>query len=277
MRPPFDINPSAIPTVRTRKALLILDLQNDFLSPDGALSVSEPEGYVERTLGLAEAFRDSAAGDVIWVRSEFERSCSLLEEEDQIVTADVLTRPKKGGAQPMRGRQPTSSMHEMAAMEDDDEAFLSVGTNRDSKTCVGKGTRGAEFAASVQAAIVAGRDMVFTKTHYSAFAPGQQQLVQVLRGRFVTQLYVCGSLTNVSIYATALGAGQHGYEVTLVEDCCGFRSAMRHLNAVRQLSHLTGCDAISSETLLEDLQPTPPPEASEGSKTTGLSPFLSKP
>ena len=267
----FDINPSAIPFVRTRQALLILDLQNNFVSPDGALFAEEPEGYVERILDLAKAFRGSGAGDVIWVRSEFDSHCSLLEEEDQIITADTLLRPKKPA--PSRGRQPTSTLHEKTAMEEDDEAFLSTSAEREDKPCIRKGTLGSEFAPEVKAAMVAGRDIVLTKTHYSAFASGQQQLVQLLRGRFVTQLYVCGALTNVSIYATALGAGQHGYEVTLVEDCCGFRSSMRHLNAVRQLSHLTGCDMLSAETLLEQWQPPPAPAHS---LSTGLSPAVSK-
>ncbi|KAL2145632.1 hypothetical protein VTI28DRAFT_6690 [Corynascus sepedonium] len=265
---PFPINPSAMPMVRTRKALMILDLQNDFVSPDGALYTGEPEGYVERTLDLAKAFRDSGAGDVIWIRTECERPCPLLDHCDQIVTSDAMVREKKPASP--RGRQQTSVMHESAAMENDEEAFLSIGSDKEKQPCVRKGTEGAEFAPQVKAAVVTGRDIVFIKTHYSAFASGQQQLVQMLRGRFVTQLYVCGALTNISIYATALGAGQHGYDVTLVEDCCGFRSMMRHLNAVRQLDHLTGCQVIGSDSLLEQLRPPAP------SLSTGLSPSISK-
>lgn len=266
---PFPINPSAIPMVRTRKALMILDLQNDFLCREGALFTEDPEDYAERILEVAKAFRDSGAGDVIWVRSEFESHRPLTEEGEQIITTDSMLRDKKSASS--RGRQPTSTGHESAVMENDDEAFLSVGTKKETRPCVRKGTKGAEFAPRVKAAIVAGRDIVFTKTHYSAFASGQQ-LVQMLRGRFVTQMYVCGALTNVSIYATALGAGQHGYGVTLVEDCCGFRSTMRHLNAVRQLDHLAGCDVISSDTLLDQLQPPTAPQ----SLSTGLSPSISK-
>jgi nicotinamidase-related amidase len=269
MPPTFTINPSMIPIVQTRKALLILDMQNDFLSADGVLQIDEPEGFLDRTLDLARGFRDSGAGDVIWVRSEFEGHRSLLYEGDQIITADAILRSQK--AKPTRGRQPTSTVHEGAAMEADEEAFLSISTDGDKKPCVRKGTRGAAFAPEVQAAVVAGRDIVVTKSHYSAFASGQQQLVQLLRGRFVTQLYVCGALTNISIYATAFDAGRHGYEMTIIEDCCGFRSTMRHLNAVRQLVQLTGCEVISSDTLLDQIRPPTPP-----SRATGLSPFISK-
>ena len=266
MRPAFPINisPDALPIVQTRKALLVLDLQNDFLAPDGALYTSEPEGFVDRTLGLVKAFRDSGAGDVVWVRSEFEHHRPLQAEGERIVTAESLRAQKA----PARGRQPTSSAHEQAAMEADEEAFLSVGAGADKKPCVRKGSGGAELAPQVQAAVVAGRDIVFTKTHYSAFASEHQRLVQLLHGRFVTQMFVCGALTNISIYATALDAGRHGYEMTIVEDCCGYRNAMRHLNAVRQLAKLTGSEVVTSDAVLAQLRPTSP-------RTTGLSPNIS--
>src|SRR5690606_15465378 len=129
----------------------ILDLQNDFVSPDGALHADEPDGYVDRILDLAKTFRDSGAGDVIWVRSEFDRHCSLLEDGDQIITADALMRPKKGP--PSRGRHQTSPTHDGAAMENDEEAFLSIGVRTDKEPCVRKGTKGAEFAPAVKAAV----------------------------------------------------------------------------------------------------------------------------
>ncbi|GAB1319737.1 DNA oxidative demethylase ALKBH2 like protein [Madurella fahalii] len=268
MPTPFLINPSVIPIVATRKALLILDLQNDFLCTEGALPVEEPEGFVDRILELAKAFRDTGAGDVIWVRSEFERHRSLLGEGDRIVLEDAIARPQRANSS--RGRRPASPVGDGAAGEDDEEAFLSVAQDGNKKPCVRKGTCGAQFPHDVKAAVDA-RDIVFTKTHYSAFASGQAQLVQLLRERFVTQMYVCGALTNVSIYATALDAGRHGYDMTIVEDCCGYRKAMRHFNAMRQLVQLTGSEVISFNSLLEQLRPPTPP-----SQSTGLSPSVSQ-
>ncbi|KAL2115359.1 hypothetical protein VTJ04DRAFT_9614 [Mycothermus thermophilus] len=276
---PFPFNPSLIPTIRTRKALLILDLQNDFVSPEGPLYAEEPEGYIGRILDVVKAFREANAGDVIWVRSEFDRHVSLIEDDEQIIVGDALPRSQR--PTPSRGRKPVSLLHDGAAMEDDEEAFLSVSSRQPKPECARKGTKGAEFAPDVKAA-VAQRDIIYTKTHYSAFAPGQQpQLVQLLRGRFVTEMYICGALTNISIYATALGAGQHGYDVTVVDDCCGFRNAVRHLNAMRQLVDLTGCGMISAETLIEELkQASSSAQAKEQqqqqSRSTGLSPQISK-
>ncbi|KAK4224164.1 alpha-ketoglutarate-dependent dioxygenase alkB 2 [Podospora fimiseda] len=273
MRPTFSFNPAAIPTIRTRKALLVVDLQNDFLSPDGALTVKEPEGFLKRTLDLVKKFRDSGAGDVVWVRSEFERHRQISPEGDQIVTSNVPPRAQRPGG--TRGRQPTSREHDGAVMEADPEAFLSVAGDKSEKTmCVQKGSHGAEFTSNVQEVIEVGRDIVFTKTHYSAFSSAQQDLVQRLRGRFVTELYICGALTNISIYATALEAGRHGYEMTIIEDCCGYRNQLRHFNAVGQLVKLTGCEVMNADTLVEELQPPAPPNATQ-SHTSGLSPFIS--
>ncbi|KAK3332718.1 hypothetical protein B0T19DRAFT_416364 [Cercophora scortea] len=261
----FPISAAALPAIPTRQALIIIDLQNDFISLDGALPVTEPKGFADRAIELAKAFRNSGAGDVIWVRSEYERHRSLSTEGDQIVTSELPPRL----ARPTRGRQPISRGHDAVAMEADDEAFLSVSSAGDTKpACVRKGTAGAEFSPCAQEAVVAGRDIVFTKTHYSAFASGQQQLVQLLRGRFVTEMYVCGALSNVSIYATALDAGRHGYAMTVVEDCCGYRSEMRHTNAMQQLMQLTGSEVTDAESVIANLRPPKPISTAVSSRPT---------
>jgi len=264
----FPINLSTLPFVATRKALLIIDLQNDFISPDGALPVEKPEAFVPRTLELAKAFRDSGAGEVIWIRTEFERHCPLQPDGDQIIVTDIPIRRI-----PARGRRPASTAHDSAVLEGDDEAFLSLSVTVEKPLCVRKDTSGAELAPTVQEAVVEGRDTVFTKTHYSAFASEQQQLVQMLRGRFVTEMYICGALTNVSIYATALDAGKHGHEITIVDDCCGFRNELRHMTALRQLTELTGCEVLDSEDVIAKLPPpkkkqtmTPPSKDSGSDK-----------
>ncbi|KAK0732968.1 hypothetical protein B0T26DRAFT_669428 [Lasiosphaeria miniovina] len=256
MPTPFPISPSVLPTLRTRKALLVFDVQNDFVSPDGALPVSGPEGLLSRILAFSKAFRESGAGDVIWVRSEFEEHRPLSVESDRIITSHVPVVQR-----PSRGRQQVSMEQDSEAAEADHEAFLSLAADGGEKpACVRAGTRGAELAPSIQAAAEAGGDVIFTKTYYSAFASGQQQLVQLLRGRFVTEIYVCGVLTNISIYATAFDVGRHGYGMTVVEDCCGFRDEMRHMNALRQLMQLTGSEVIPAEAALEQLAPPLPPK-----------------
>lgn len=54
--------------LQTRKGLILLGLQNDFISPDGKLPVPDTD-FLKSITELVPAFREF--GDVIWVRSEF--------------------------------------------------------------------------------------------------------------------------------------------------------------------------------------------------------------
>ncbi|RKU46700.1 hypothetical protein DL546_008905 [Coniochaeta pulveracea] len=240
-----------MPTLRTRQALLILDLQNDFVSPGGALTVQDGDGLVSRVVEVAKAFRESGAGDVVWIRSQFDGHRSL-DEGNQIVTTDAPFVPKRHTSS--RGRQLAPGRHEQEVKEADEEAFLSVPPDSQKPECVRPGAHGSQLVDEAQRAVDSNKDIVFTKTHYSAFAAGQQ-LLQLLRGRFVTEIYVCGALTNVSIYATALDAASHGYAITLIDDCCGYRSDMRHSNAIHQLMHLTGCEVTTAEEIMAEWKP----------------------
>jgi nicotinamidase-related amidase len=54
--------------LQTRKGLIILGLQNDFMSPNGKLPVTDTK-FLDSISELVPAFREF--GHVIWVRSEF--------------------------------------------------------------------------------------------------------------------------------------------------------------------------------------------------------------
>ncbi|EON99456.1 putative isochorismatase family protein family protein [Phaeoacremonium minimum UCRPA7] len=258
-------DPTRFPSLGTRKALLAIDLQNDFLSPDGALPVTEPEGFVKRIVDLASAFRQSGAGDVIWVRSEYERPRPA--NDDQIVVTDGPPLSIRPGAQP-RGRRRTSR-EPSEPPENDPEAFLSRPPQGEGRACVQPGSAGVEAFADIAAAIEP-KDYRLTKTHYSAFQTGQ--LLQLLRGRFATEIYICGALTNTSVYATALAAGSYGYDIKIVDDCCGYRSIIRHAKATRQLIQLTGCELLYAEDVIQSLLPS-----SSSKPEAKLEPAISSP
>lgn len=57
------------PNLQTRKGLILLGLQNDFVSRDGKLPVKDT-AYLDRLTQFVSDFREF--GDLIWVRSEFE-------------------------------------------------------------------------------------------------------------------------------------------------------------------------------------------------------------
>lgn len=124
------------------------------------------------------------------------------------------------------------------------------------------GTLGAELADQLLPVVDSSKDMIVTKYHYSAF--DQTSLLMSLRMRLVTDIYLCGCLTNVGVYATAADAVQHGLGVTLVEDCLGYRSEEKHEDAMRQMADIMGVNGIDSEEIINDVNGgTAPPDAEE--------------
>lgn len=247
------INPDDFPDVPTRKALIAIDLQNDFLAHDGALPVTQPDGMVDKIVALADALRNSGYGDVVWVRSQFDASRPAAD--DLIMAADTPQIPLRPGssaaAAAARARKPPGPPS--APLEADPEAFL---TDHPAKPqCVRKGSKGADLFPAIAAA-KGPRDYAMTKSYYSAFETGQ--LLNLLRRQFATELYICGALSNVSVYATALAASCYGFDITIVEDCCGYRSEMRHMNAARKLSEMTGCEFSTVANVLPTLRPKTP-------------------
>lgn len=267
------INPADFPDVPTKKALIAIDLQNDFLAEDGALPVNTPDGMIENIIKLAAAVRNSGYGEVVWVRSQFDTNRAVGDQ--QIVVAETTQIPPRPGASAAttaaRARMSRASPLESTPLEADPEAFLSLvrdppGTGRTKPQCVRKGTPGAEFLPAIAEA-KGPADYAMTKTYYSAFQSGQ--LLHLLRRHFATELYICGSLCNVSVYATALAASSYGFDITIVEDCCGYRSEMRHMNARRKLTELTGCEYATAADIIPTLRPKSPSPKADGSHPSG--------
>lgn len=250
------INPADFPDVPTRKALIALDLQNDFLAANGALPVTQPDGMIDRVVALAAAVRECGYGEVIWVRSQFDTA--RLADEDQLVATETSASLPRS-----RSASPGPAAGGAAAVDGDAEAFLSVpGDDDDSRRspprkpeCVRKGTKGADLLPAIAAA-KGPRDYAMTKSYYSAFESGQ--LLNLLRRQFATELIICGSLTNVSVYATALAASSYGLDITIVEDCCGYRSERRHSHAAKRLMEQTGCEFMSAADVMATLVPRSP-------------------
>ncbi|GKT51381.1 DNA oxidative demethylase ALKBH2 [Colletotrichum spaethianum] len=240
---PFDV--SAIPTLPTRKGLLVVDFQNDFLSADGVLPVVDHDQLVDRTVELVRAFRK--VGDVIWVCTEFDKFRPAAAES--IWATDALPKPKALESRARRRPQAAPKAPEPEEASDaDPEAFLS----EPGPEIVRSATPGAAFPDAIKEAM-GKRDVTFIKSHYSAFTSGQ--LLQTLRVKFVHELYICGSLANIGVYATAMDAAKFGYSITVIEDCCGFCSDLRQTSAIRSLVDVTGCEVEDSEAVIEKLQP----------------------
>ncbi|KAM0343088.1 hypothetical protein ACHAPU_008836 [Fusarium lateritium] len=239
----FAFDQASLPQITTRKALVGVDFQHDFISKDGALPVHEPEDFVDRTIKLANAFRD--VGDVVWVQSQFSET-QHTPEEYVVITDDVPKLPRATS----RGRTKVPAQAIEACGPPDEEAFLS----QEEAVCVQVDTPGCQIASAIQDSLPK-TDTKLTKSHYSAFH--STHLLRILRAKMVMELFICGSLTNVGVYATALDAAGHGMAITIVDDCCGYRNESRKAAAIASLIELTGCEIASFDEVMDVIKPKP--------------------
>ncbi|KAI0864262.1 hypothetical protein F4860DRAFT_501338 [Xylaria cubensis] len=246
----FPIDVTLLPSLATRRALLVVDAQNDFLAEDGALPAKMPVDLPQRISDLAGDFRRSG-GEIIWVQSRFESSRPV--DEEQIMISETSS-PSSDSAPAPRGRRPRTNPPAAEVLVSP-EAFLTPGPGN-GLSCVRVGTPGIEMHPVVKQA-VGPRDHVLTKTFYSAFRV--DELLRLLRMRLVTELFICGSSTNIGVMATAVDAASYGYTITIVDDCCGSQSMSGHRNALRQITSTTGCETLSAAKVLGLMRPKPKP------------------
>ncbi|KAI1475497.1 hypothetical protein F4774DRAFT_290784 [Daldinia eschscholtzii] len=253
----FPIDRSLLPPLTTRRALIVVDPQNDFLAEDGALPMKMPPDLPERIASLATSLRQGG-DDIIWVCSKFEKSRS--SQEEQILPSDRSSYSRSPDVS--RGRRRQTPPQTNQQQPESPEAFLTQESPGQPK-CVRPGSSGAELHPIIKGA-VGPRDYSVVKTYYSAFR--SEQLLRLLRMRLVTELFICGAMTNISVMATAIDAASHGYTITIVNDCCGYNGIMQHRNSIKQISNMTGCDVLLSGEIVAALKPKPKPSRRSGDR-----------
>ena len=243
------------PYLETRKALLVIDLQNDFVKEGGKLFVKNARDFLPKLPTLAAKFREK--GDVFWVHTEFKETRPTISPDlgSSVVILEKFLDERKCDELEVFGvtEQPEQSFE--STIEDcgsgDPEAFLAQRNTAGWPRCCLPNTSGCDTAQVVASIIDNTRDMTIVKTDYSAFQA--KSLLPTLRMKLITQLYLCGSLSNISVYATALDAVRHGLEVTVLEDCVGYRSTKCHEEAMRQMADAMGVNGTDHQELMDDL------------------------
>ncbi|KAL6246120.1 hypothetical protein RBB50_007273 [Rhinocladiella similis] len=257
---PTNLLPNS-PPLKTNKALILLDFQNDFVSQDGSLPVENVAGFLPTLTSLVREFRTK--GDVIWAGTEY-RQCrstrsamtgshSILlkrflqdqdndDDDEEGAYHDDQSYPRSPAEGPLSPSNTADPCH-------DREAFLTL-TMTCHRCCL-PGSTGIQYPKAIESAMDSKRDLIMLKSHYSAFC--DTQLLMHLRTRLITEIYVCGSLSNISVYATVLDAVCHGLQVTIIEDCLGYRDEMCHTEAVRQMADSMGANGIDCQELRDDI------------------------
>lgn len=304
--------PGFLPQFETKRALIIVNLQNDSLYCNDEVYIVKNRDFVDRIKALVPHFRK--IGEVVWIRTEmgtksFPTSPGSAYIEEEVAKIDEKNREERKleeqqleddtvsngveeahherqnlescSPRPVQTYHPTSRSQAMMkrasaksraeqrtanmdVFNDDGDVFeehvSKPRKGQQPKFYVG-GTHGAEIADELLSVVDESKDLIVTKHHYSAF--DQTSLLMSLRMKLVTDVYLCGILTNVGVYATAADAVQHGLGVTVVEDCLGYRSEAKHEDAMRQMADIMGVNGVDSEEIIEESGGGAPPDSEE--------------
>lgn len=288
-----------LPKFETRKALVIINMQNDSLYAKDEMYMTKNRDFVPRLKEMIPAFR--TIGDVIWVRTELgvlppvqskdafrveresaklaERNRTTRSKEEKELQDDTLNEEAMRSKLPVvdpKGDSDIQTYHPSSRAKntmtrvsadtraekrsadlqvfDDGDNVLEEHMTKPRKGQQARffiaGTKGADICDELLGVVDESQDLVLTKHHYSAF--DQTQLLTSLRSKIVTEIFLCGCFTNVSIYATAADAVQHGLEVAVVEDCLGYRNEDKHEEAMRQMADIMGVNGIDSGEIIEE-------------------------
>lgn len=270
------------PKVQTRQALMVIGLQNEFISPTGHLPIDTASGFLDRVHSLISKFRD-LNGNIIWVQSLYEAdrlaNTSSTGEGDALVIAGLVDGEENSSqagddesiislpaAAPQA--QSRSAKHKQRALdlfkrvssrrkalpveeikvivEEDEELFL-LKRAKKGAACV-PGTEGAQFTKEIKDQIQTPRDALIKTTNYSAFLG--TNLLLTLRARLITEIYVCGCLSNVSVLATVIDGARHGIKINVVQDALGFRKQARHDLAMKRMEEFFDAWIVTTTDVL---------------------------
>jgi len=177
-------------------ALLVIDLQNDFLGPDGYLA---KKGY-----------------DVAPLRAILPAVNRVIDAARAAGCLIVFTR---------QGHR--ADMADMAGYDRRDRKR----TPRKNAGILLRGTPGFEIVPEIK---VRAGDVIVDKTANGAFT--YTELEPVLRAQGITHLLFAGCTTDVCVHSTLREANDRYFECLLIEDACASGDAYAHAAAVHMVT-----------------------------------------
>ncbi len=186
-------------------ALLVVDVQNDFVHADGVRAPSWPNTahreMVEHQLAPFINHARDIGVQIVWIAMD-----------------QTLETVSPANARMKRKMYPGGT----SSAPTDDELWQAAACRR--------GTWGAELYLSPNST-----DLIITKNRYSAFL--RTDLEKRLRALGITTVIVTGLVMSQCVESTARDAYQNDFDVVLLEDCAAARSQEEHdatCNAIEQ-------------------------------------------
>jgi ureidoacrylate peracid hydrolase len=197
-------------------ALVMVDLQNDFVDPAGWVATQQVPGFLGDT-GIAAVVERSTALLTAARRTGVLRVFVRMLGDDRYLSGPLkaLYARNHGHARP---------------------------------PCVYEGTWGADWAAGVAPDRAdADRELLIDKHRYSAFIG--TRLDQVLRSHDIRTIVVCGVATSGCVESTIRDGFMLDYYVVVAEDACGDYEPGRHAATLAKMAlsfgTVVGVDEIS--------------------------------
>jgi nicotinamidase-related amidase len=187
---------------RQPSALIVIDMQRDFLAP---------EGYAAK-----------AGMEVAALRRPIPFVRMLLDQARNSGMLVVHTR---------EGHRPDMSDCPPAKLARSREAGAEIGSKGPLGRLLVRGEYGHDIIDELQA--LTGEPVV-DKPGYGAFH--QTDLAQILETRGIRRLYLCGVTTEVCVHSTLREAVDRGFECVLVADACGSAHPVLHEAALQMVA-----------------------------------------
>lgn len=217
--------------------LIVIDLQNDFISASGALK--EKHVHIDDIVHNLRTLCERFSGNVIFVRSEYldrdfyEKNPPKREQGFMFRSFDNKTANEEG-------LYPTDTLDHLA------------GTHRGKKRICAPGTDGAGFPSSVLDLVSKFSSTTVTKHWYSAFLQTNLHDWLLEHESGDCPLYFAGVTANNCVLASLIDAFFLGYRVRVVRECVGATSDKLKEEALQKVQRYFGL-VVSVNEVLEEL------------------------
>lgn len=203
----------------SKRALVVIDVQNEFLSPRGNFPCPEQstEPLVRNLSKLIPHFR-AYGGQIIWVNAIYE------DRTEQVV--DMTGIPKGS------------------------DKWLTNATHVYHISCCKKGSFGSRVHPDIWVHADLESDAVVNKGFYSAFN-GTTALLDQLTKKGVSDAYFCGIASGTCVLASVLDAMKHKdkFNTHVVTDCLGYRRLKNHQESIERIKNLPHVELVNSDNI----------------------------